>query len=280
MNGKVYLLGSGPGDPELLTVKADRILRTVDVIFHDRLVSDQIVRNLPEAIDRVDCGKKAGRHKLSQDEINEKLYEEATQGRDVARLKGGDPLVFGRGGEEYRFLQDHGIPVEIVPGITAATAAASELGIPLTDRHVASEVTFLTGHEAPKKSADELDWDCMATCRKTLVIYMGVNQLPNITETLVEKGRDPETPALAVEKATSDQQRILNGTLETLPAKAETKNLEPPALIVIGEVGDFFTDLDTLKDDSPSRCEEADKTQRPTKFHQPLPVDNELLLWT
>lgn len=241
MSGTVYLIGAGPGDPELLTVKAHRLLREVDVVFHDRLVAEELVKDLPDKIERVDCGKKAGDHRLPQEEINEKLLRRALEGDSVARLKGGDPLVFGRGGEEYRYLEERGVDVEIVPGITAATAASAELGIPLTDRDVASEVTLMTGHEAPDKSADSLDWKCMATCRKTLVIYMGVNQLPNIAETLIEKGRDPETPALAVENATSSRQRIIRGTVDTLPDRAKDRGLTPPALIVIGEVGSFHS---------------------------------------
>lgn len=241
LEGKVYLIGAGPGDPELLTVKAYRIMREVDVVFQDRLVSGELVSELPDDVERIDCGKKAGEHKLSQETINERLLNRAEDGEDIARLKGGDPLIFGRGGEEFRYLQDRNVEVEIVPGITAASAVSSQLGVPLTDRDVASEVTLMTGHEAPGKSADELDWECMATCRKTLVIYMGVNQLPNISTTLIDYGRDPSTPALAVENATSNRQRILEGTLKSLPEVAEEKSLEPPAIIIIGEVGNFYS---------------------------------------
>lgn len=287
MSGTVYLIGAGPGDPELLTVKAYRLLRNVDVVFHDRLVSDEIVTELPDDVERVDCGKKAGNHRLTQEEINERLYQRAESGANVARLKGGDPLVFGRGGEEQRYLQDRGINTEIVPGITAATAASAELGVPLTDREIASEVTFMTGHEAPEKSAESLDWHCMATCRKTLVIYMGVNQLPNIAETLIEKGRDPETPALAVENATSNQQRTIHGTLESLPEQAEREDLTPPALIVIGEVGKFFSEEHSSKNHEPEttgNSPEAKTNQfssmlEPSNRNSVPLLDPEKILW-
>lgn len=269
MQGKVYLIGAGPGDPELLTVKAYRILRDVDVVFHDRLVSEDLVTELPDDIDRVDCGKKAGAHKLSQEAINERLLTKAENGQDIARLKGGDPLIFGRGGEEFRYLEDHDIEVDIVPGITAATAVSSQLGVPLTDRDVASEVTFLTGHEAPEKSADELDWECMATCRKTLVIYMGVNQLPNIAETLIDYGRAPTTPAIAVENATSTKQRVLNGTLKSLPERAKQEELTPPALIVIGEVGKFYPPKNEPNVTSqPSFATQLEPNGQPADSHQ------------
>jgi uroporphyrin-III C-methyltransferase len=246
MVGKVYLVGAGPGDPDLITRKGYKKLLEADCVFTDRLAPDELIEDLPEDTEIVDCGKQPHGHRLNQDEINERLFQKSRAGKQIVRLKGGDPLIFGRGGEEHRYLQERDIPVEIVPGISAANAAASSLGVPLTDREIASEVTFLTGHEAPEKNADSLDWDCMASCRKTLAIYMGVNQLPKIANTLIKNGRDPETPAIAVEKVSQPDQEILTGTLQTLPALARKKELEPPSLILIGEIGqDSLTNQET-----------------------------------
>ena len=240
MSGQVYLVGSGPGDPDLITLKGYKKLLEADSVFIDRLAPDELLEDIDDETTVVDCGKQPHGHRLTQEEINETLLSHAREDRTVVRLKGGDPMIFGRGGEEFRYLRDHGIDVELIPGITAGTAVSSLLGVPLTDREVASEVTFLTGHEAPNKDADNLDWDCMANCRKTLVIYMGVSNMKTITQRLVERGRPADTPACVVERAYRNGQKIVQGQLNTIYERAREENVDPPAVMLVGEtVGQF-----------------------------------------
>ncbi|MFB6346879.1 MAG: uroporphyrinogen-III C-methyltransferase [bacterium] len=240
----VYLVGAGPGDPDLITRKGYKLLLEADTVFVDRLAPSELIDDLSDETRVVNCGKGPDGHRMNQEEINRNLLEESRGDGTVVRLKGGDPLIFGRGGEEYRYLRNRGVDVEIVPGISAANAASSALSVPLTDREIASEVTFLTGHEAPNKQAENLDWECMATCRKTLAVYMGVNQLPKISQTLMDLGRKPETSALAVENVSRSNQRVMSGTLRTLPDLAKQFELTPPALVLIGDVGDYFSEED------------------------------------
>lgn len=235
MTVTVYLVGAGPGDPDLITLKGYRKLLEADSVLIDRLAPDELLDDLDEDTNIVDCGKQPHGHRLTQEKIKEKLLRHAREVSTVVRLKGGDPMVFGRGGEEFRYLQDRGIDVEIVPGITAGTAVSSRLAVPLTDREIASEVTFLTGHEAPDKDADNLNWDCMATCRKTLVIYMGVSQMDNITHRLVELGRPADTPACVVERAYRDGETIVEGRLDNIADRSREEGIEPPAILIVGE---------------------------------------------
>ena len=234
--GKVYLVGAGPGDPDLITLRGLTYLREAEVLVYDRLVSDRLVNEAPESAERIYVGKQAGHHTLRQPEINALLVDRARLGKMVVRLKGGDPFVFGRGGEEAAELVAHGIPFEVIPGVTSGVAAPAYAGIPVTHRGLASSVTFVTGHEDPDKSESDLDWDALARMKGTLVFFMGVGNLPKIAGTLTARGRDPETPAAAIAQGTTSGQRTTAGTLENLARKVEEAGIEPPALIVVGDV--------------------------------------------
>lgn len=241
--GTVYLVGAGPGDPELLTLKAARLIESADVVCHDSLVGDRIVDRFPEdSTDVVHVGKRpdTGR-RWTQEEINRLLAREARVGKDVVRLKGGDPTVFGRGGEEAEYLADRGIPVEFVPGITSSIAAPSSVGIPLTHREHASSLTVITGHEDPTKEESALDWDAIAaslTAGGTLVILMGVGRLPDNVAALRARDVPAETPVAIVERATLPDSSVTEGTLETIVDRAELAGIEPPATVVVGDVVD------------------------------------------
>jgi uroporphyrinogen III methyltransferase/synthase len=212
--GIVYLVGAGPGDPDLITVKAKRLLEHCDVVVYDALIPYELVATLPAGVERRYVGKKAERHSLPQREINALLVELASQGNRVVRLKGGDPFVFGRGGEEAKYLSEHGVPFEIVPGITSGVAAPAFAGIPCTDRQEASHVTFVTGHKAVGKVSSSVPWDWVAQARNgTLVIYMGVSEIAKIVERLLEGGMPPDTPVAAVERGTFPTQRTVTTTI-------------------------------------------------------------------
>ncbi len=235
MTGMVYLVGSGPGDPELLTVKAKRLLEEADVVLHDKLPGAAILESIP-AEKREDVGKRAGGDRTSQEYTNARLVELAEAGKTVVRLKGGDPFVFGRGGEEAEHLAAHGIAFEYVPGITSAVAGPGVAGIPVTHRDHASSVTFVTGHEDPTKDESALDWDALAKTGGTLVVLMGVGKLPAYTGELLEAGMPPETPVALVERATRPDQRVVLGTLESIVDVRDEAGIEPPAITVIGGV--------------------------------------------
>lgn len=232
--GWVYLVGAGPGDAELLTVRALRLLAAADVLVFDNLVSKEVLDCVPEGVERIYVGKKAAHHALPQGEINQLLVSLARQGRKVVRLKGGDPYIFGRGGEEVEELVQAGVPFEVVPGITAACGAGAYAGIPLTHRDYAQSVVFATGHRRAGESA--LDWDALARPHQTAVIYMGVGMLQSHCAALVAHGRAASTPAALVENGTTPRQRIVVGTLDSLPAKAVEAGIRPPALLIVGEV--------------------------------------------
>lgn len=232
--GKVWLVGAGPGDPELLTLKAARVLREADVVLYDCLVSDEVMARVPPHVRRVCVGKRDGKHTLPQDEMNALLVQTALTGANVARLKGGDPYVFGRGGEEALALVQAGIAFEVVPGITSAQGMSAYTGMPLTHRDLASSVVLVTGHG--KAAGTEPDWAALARPRQTVVFYMGVGALQSICRQLVAHGLRADTPAAVVERATLPQQRVVRGTLLTLPALAIAQAVRAPALIVVGEV--------------------------------------------
>jgi len=235
--GIVYLVGAGPGDPDLVTVKARRLLERCDVVVYDALIPYELVATLPAEVERCYVGKKAERHSLPQTEINALLVKLALQGNRVVRLKGGDPFVFGRGGEEAKYLRRHGIPFEIVPGITSGVAAPAFAGIPCTDRQAASHVTFVTGHKAVGKASSGVPWDWVAQARSgTLIIYMGVSEIGKIVDRLLEEGMSPSTPAAAVERGTFPTQRTVTTTLSDLPAKVVELAVKPPTIFVIGEI--------------------------------------------
>ena len=233
--GTVYLVGSGPGDPDLLTVKARRLLEAADVVLHDKLPGPEIIELLPEDR-REDVGKRAGGDRTPQSEINERLVERAREGNSVVRLKGGDSFVFGRGGEEAEYLAAHDVPFEVVPAVTSAIAAPAVAGIPVTHRDHASSVSFVTGHEDPTKEESAVDWSALAATGGTIVVLMGVGRLPDYTDALLEAGMAPETPVALVERGTWPGQRVATGTLESIVDVRDEEEIEPPAVTVIGGV--------------------------------------------
>lgn len=232
--GTVYLTGAGPGNPELLTLKAARLLGGADAVVYDHLVGDGVLDLLRPDAERIYVGKEAGKHTLPQEEINALLVRLARQGKSVVRLKGGDPYIFGRGGEEVEDLVAAGIPFEVVPGVTAAAGMASYAGIPLTHRDHAQSCVFVTGHL--KDGTLDLDWDALARPRQTVVIYMGVGSLAEICRQLVSHGLPADTPAALVRRATLPDQQAVVGDLATLADRAATVGIAPPALIVVGSV--------------------------------------------
>jgi uroporphyrin-III C-methyltransferase/precorrin-2 dehydrogenase/sirohydrochlorin ferrochelatase len=232
--GRVVLVGAGPGDAGLLTLHALRALQEADVILHDRLVADEVLNLARRDADRVCVGKMAGGHSVSQGRIHELLLEQARLGRRVVRLKGGDPFIFGRGGEELEFLEQHGIPFEVVPGITAAIACGAYAGIPLTHREHAQSVRFVTAHSGD--SLDGLDWATLAKERQTLALYMGVAGLGAIRDQLVQHGRAPSTPVAIVENGSRSNQRVVLATLAELEAAGRAAAVRSPALVIVGEV--------------------------------------------
>jgi len=234
--GRVYLIGAGPGDPGLLTLRGKTLLARADVVVYDYLVSPRLLDYAPARAERIYVGKRAGAHTLSQEEINRLLVERAQSGAVVARLKGGDPFVFGRGGEEALALSDAGISFEVVPGVTAGIAAPAYAGIPVTHRQLASGVGLLTGHETPDKEESSLDWSALANWKGTLSFYMGTENLSPICDKLVAEGLDPQTPAAAIRWGTTPSQRVVTATVKTLAAAAQSAGLEPPVMIVIGRV--------------------------------------------
>lgn len=231
--GKVYLVGAGPGDPELMTLKAKRLLSEADVVLFDRLLNPEMLEGI--RAERIDVGKSAGRHKMNQEDINKLLIKKAEEGKTVVRLKGGDPFLFGRGSEEALALLDKGIPVEVVPGVTSAIAAPELAGIPVTHRGITSSLTVVTGHEEPGKDSP-LDWAAIAKLGGTLVVLMGVSMLEKNVSALIEGGRNPETPAAIVEKGGWENQRLVTGTLGNIVSKAREAEIKPPAILVVGEV--------------------------------------------
>lgn len=232
--GKVHLVGAGPGDPDLLTVKAARLLRDADVVVIDHLVSPQVLALIGPQAERIHAGKQRNHHTLKQHEINALLVSLARQGRQVVRLKGGDPFVFGRGGEEMQELVAAGMEFEVVPGITAACGVSAYAGIPLTHRDFAQSCTFVTGHL--KDGSAELDWAGLARPRQTVVIYMGLTALAQICAKLIEHGLPAEHPAAVVQQGTTAAQRVVTGTLADLARRVEAAGLESPALTIVGEV--------------------------------------------
>jgi len=233
--GKVYLIGAGPGDPGLLTLKGRDCLRRADVVVYDYLANPAFLDEAPAA-EKIYVGKRKGLHHYPQDQINRLLLEHARAGKVVARLKGGDPFIFGRGGEEALELARAGIPFEVIPGVTSAVAAAAYAGIPMTHREHTTTLGFITGHEDPAKKLSSLDWEKLSTAMGTLVFYMGMANLENICEQLVAHGRHPATPVAVVRWATTPRQETLTGTLETIVARVREAGFKPPALIFIGEV--------------------------------------------
>jgi uroporphyrinogen III methyltransferase / synthase len=234
--GIVYLVGAGPGDPGLMTARSLELIASADAVFYDRLIPPGALDGAREDAELVYVGKKPGVPSVPQEEIGERLIEAAKAGRSVVRLKGGDPFVFGRGGEEGEALRDADVEFEVVPGVTAGVAATAYAGIPVTHRDDASAVAFVTGHEDPEKAETTLDWEALARFPGTLVFYMGIKRLAENAAALIEAGRDPQQPAAAVERGTMTGQRTVGATLGTIAAAVEREGVGAPALIVIGPV--------------------------------------------
>ena len=240
--GSVVLVGAGPGDPGLLTLKGLRALNEADVILHDRLASPEVLALARRDAERIDVGKRTGEdHHATQNRIHRLLLEHAERGRRVVRLKGGDAFIFGRGGEELQFLRAHGVRYEVVPGITAALACAAHAGIPLTHREHAQSVHLITAHT--REDADTLDWAALANATQTLAFYMGVGQLERLSRRLIDHGRDPATPWALVEHGSRPQQRVLTGRLDDLPRAAAAHEVRAPALLIVGAVAGLADQL-------------------------------------
>ncbi|WP_068500599.1 siroheme synthase CysG, partial [Oleiphilus sp. HI0067] len=232
--GEVYLVGAGPGDPDLLSFRALRLIRQADVVLFDRLVSPQILNLVRQDADMIDVGKRRSHHTMQQESINELLAKLAKQGKRVLRLKGGDPFIFGRGGEEIETLSEHGVPFQVVPGITAAAGCASYSGIPLTHRDHAQSVRFVTGHL--KNNSSELDWPSLVAEQQTLVFYMGLVALPQIAEGLVNQGMSQDMPVAVISRGTLPDQRVLISSLSRVAADVTAAELKAPTIIIIGTV--------------------------------------------
>ena len=236
MKGCVTLVGAGPGDPGLMTVRGLAALQRAEVVVYDRLIDPRLLDEAPARALRVFAGKASGAHTLPQDEINALLVAHARRGRRVVRLKGGDPFVFGRGGEEAEALAAAGIPFEVVPGLSSAVAAPAAAGIPLTHRAVASSFAVVTGHEDDRRAAGRVDWSRLATAVDTLVILMGLENLPRIARSLIKAGRAAETPVALVERGTTSAQRVVIGRLDRIADLAVSAGVRAPAVIVVGDV--------------------------------------------
>jgi uroporphyrin-III C-methyltransferase len=255
-NGFVSLVGAGPGDAELLTVKALRLIKTADVVVYDRLVSAEILELIPAGVSRISVGKEVGKHCVPQQEINEIIVNLAKSGRNIVRLKGGDPYMFGRGGEEALELKKHGIAFEVVPGITAASGCSAYSGIPLTHRGMSRRVQFITGHFNDDEPLN-LNWKSIADPESTLVIYMGLANLPLVACSLIDAGLPASTPAAAVQNGTTGLQQRIITTLDKLSDAIRQKQMKAPVMIIIGNVVALADELDWFQTMLDQELEEA-----------------------
>lgn len=242
--GIVFFVGAGPGDPKLITVKGMEALGKADVVVYDRLLSMELLAYAPKEAERIDCGKRKDHHTIPQEQINQILVDFAQQGKTVVRLKGGDPSIFGRVGEEAEYCADHDIPFEIVPGVTSGIAAPIYAGIPLTHRNYAASVTFVTGHRRTDRDAPDIQWEYLAKGVDTVVFYMGMSNLPHIQQQLIRYGRPGDTPVALIRWGTMEKQEVLTGQLWNIAQKAEKVHFKSPVIIVVGEVVKLREKLD------------------------------------
>jgi len=237
--GKVYLVGAGPGDPGLITVKGLACLKQADVVVYDRLVDENVLHEARSDAEKIYVGKAPDHHTLEQGMINQLLIQKAREGKVVVRLKGGDPFVLGRGGEEAEALVENNIPFEVVPGVSSAVAVPAYAGIPVTYRGVASSFTVVTGHKASDRGEPNIAWDKLATGTDTLVILMGIGNLAYVVDQLIKNNKPPSTPVAVITHGTTDHQRCVTGTLQDIVAKVKSEDLKPPSVVVVGDVVRF-----------------------------------------
>jgi len=236
MTGKVFIVGAGPGDPKLITLKAVESIKSADIVLYDRLVSKKIVAMIPKRAEKMYVGRDVGDDYKHQDITNDMMVKFAKKNKIVVRLKGGDPFIFGRGGEEAEFLRKHKVKYEIIPGITSGIGSAEYSGIPLTHRKFASSVVFVTGHEDAKKSEGVVDWKRLAKAVDTIVIMMGLSRLEIISKKLISGGLSKNTPVAVIQNGTTDEHRMIKGTLSNISKKISEAKIKPPSIIVVGKV--------------------------------------------
>lgn len=236
MTGKVFIVGAGPGDPKLITLKAVEAIKSSDVVLYDRLVSKKIVAMIPKKSEKMYVGRDVGDDYKHQDATNDLMVQLAKKNKNVVRLKGGDPFIFGRGGEEAEFLKKHKVKYEIIPGITSGIGSAEYSGIPLTHRDYASSVVFVTGHEDAKKKEGVVDWKKLAKAVDTIVIMMGLSRLEIISKKLISGGLDKNTPVAVIQNGTTDEHRMIKGTLSNISKKVHEAKIKPPTIIIVGKV--------------------------------------------
>lgn len=236
MTGKVFIVGAGPGDPKLITLKAVESIKSADIVLYDRLVSKKIVAMIPKRAEKMYVGRDVGDDYKHQDTTNDMMVKFAKKNKIVVRLKGGDPFIFGRGGEEAEFLRKHKVKYEIIPGITSGIGSAEYSGIPLTHRKFASSVVFVTGHEDAKKSEGVVDWKRLAKAVDTIVIMMGLSRLDIISKKLISGGLSRNTPVAVIQNGTTDEHRMIKGTLSNISKKISEAKIKPPSIIVVGKV--------------------------------------------
>ena len=246
VKGEVYLVGAGPGDIELITVKGMRLIGAAEVIVHDSLIGMKLLDSARPDVELIDVGKRGSHHKVEQDEINQILVDKASEGKLVIRLKGGDPFLFGRGGEEAEALRAAGIPVHMVPGVSSSLSVPALSGIPVTHRDLASMVTIVTGHESALKESEVLDWSNLAKLGGTIVIMMGMSHLGKNMERLVTGGIDPKTPVTVIEKGSTPEQRVVSAEITKIAAECKSQGISSPAVIVVGKVASLWKTLGDL----------------------------------
>jgi uroporphyrin-III C-methyltransferase len=250
MTGKVFICGAGPGDPDLLTLKSMKLLKTCKVVLYDRLVGNNIVKLIPDTSKKIYVGREEGDPSFHQDNTNKIMKKYAKKGEKVLRLKGGDPFIFGRGGEEAEFLREHNIQYEIVPGVTSPIASAIYAGIPLTHRQFSSSIAIVTGHEATEKGQASVHWEKLPDAVDTIIIMMGIGQLRRITTRLIRAGMSKDTDVAIIENGATSKQRVVTGTLENIIDLSKKAEIKPPAIIIIGRVVSLGEKISWFQDNS------------------------------